>query len=384
MIERLLSRFDIKTTNDKLLFSLSFLLFLPLLLDYVNAITKGESGVYSIIIYVVSEFVIFFSFRKQIKLKNVLLVFSVLFIYTINAFLFPSSSDYIFNNEMFILYGYFIPISFLFISLISDWGSFFRIMSYFGIVSIFLAARVILYVISIPDLKDEGVFSYMEFSYALSPLLCAMFARFLESNKIIYLFAFVIGIIEMFAYSSRAALLYTIVFVIIAGVFYRKKVKKWALISIAIICGAIFSSTSIQNKMEKSDYFEASYALRLFLSGEGAESSSREYIYKLCRHRIDEVGFDVNGLFGDRPYCGAVYPHNIFYEVYMQMGYILGTFVLLLLFLLIWTAYLRSTNKLIVLFFLLTILAKFLVSDSYLISGKFWILIGVLLSLSRK
>lgn len=384
MIERLLSRIDIKTTNDKLLLALSFLLFLPLLLDFVNAVTNGESGVYSIIIYVVSELIIFLSFIKQIKLMNILLVLFVLFIYAINAFLFPSSKDYIFESNMFILYGYFIPISILFISRISDWSSFFRILSYFGVVSIFMAARVILYIISIPDIKSEGVFSYMEFSYALSPLLCAMFARFLESNKFLYLIAFLIGIIEMFAYSSRAALLYTILFVIIAGFYYRKKVKKWFLVFILIICGAFFTSTSIQNKMENSVYFEASYVLRRFLAGEGTESSSREYIYKLCRQRINDVGFEVNGLFGDRPYCGDVYPHNIFYEVYMQMGYFWGTFVLLLLFILIWGAFLKSSNKLIVLFFLLTVLAKFLVSDSYLISGKFWILIGVLLSLSQK
>lgn len=383
MIKKLLSRIDIKTTNDKLLLALSFLLFLPLLLDFISAITHGGSGKYSFAIYAVSFFVIIIRFSRLIKAKSIFAVIGVWLIYLINAFLFPASQEYIFDSQMLILYCYFIPISFLFITQIKDWSSFFRILSYFGLVSIFMAARVILYVISIPDLLEEGVFSYMEFSYALSPLLCAMFARFMESNKYIYLIAFVIGILEMFAYSSRAALFFTLIFVVIAAIYYIKRSRKKTLVFVGTLCTVAVFSTSMLDKMENSEFFGASYVLKRFLSGEVSDSQGRDYIYQQCRRRIHEVGADFNGLFGDRPYCGDVYPHNLIYEVYMQMGYLIGTIMLMIFLFFILRTYFKSPYKLVVVFFLLTILAKFFVSDSYLISGKFWILLGILVSLNN-
>lgn len=208
MIKRLLNRLDIKTTNDKLLLTLSFMLFMPLLFDFIFAVTKGNSAIYSMIIYGLSLIVILFEFRRLISLGNIFLILGIYLLFGLNIFIFPDSQEYFFRPQMYVLYAFSIPISFLFIVKIKDWSSFFRIMAYFGFVSIFMSAVVILYVMSIPDLVADGVFSYMEFSYALSPLICALFARFLETNKYVYLIAFIVGLAEMIAYSSRAALIF--------------------------------------------------------------------------------------------------------------------------------------------------------------------------------
>ena len=58
MIKRLLDLLGIKSTNDKLLLALSFLLFLPLLFDFIFAATKGESALYSMLVYGLSLAVI--------------------------------------------------------------------------------------------------------------------------------------------------------------------------------------------------------------------------------------------------------------------------------------------------------------------------------------
>ena len=382
MINKLLNLLNIKTTNDKLLLALSFLLFMPLLFDFIFAMTNGNSGTYSLIIYGLSFFVIIFQFRKLISIKNVLYILGLFTIFALNMVIFPSSQEYFFRPQMFLLYGYTIPISFLFLVKIKDWSSFFRIMSYFGFISIFMSAKVILYVMSIPNLVQEGVFSYMEFSYALSPMLCALFARYLETNKYIYLIAYLAGMAEIVAYSSRAALLYAIMFVFIGELYYFKKRKRRFFCFVTILMVGIFFSATITKKIEYSSYFEASYAINRFISGEGSTSESREYIYKLCRQRIDEVGVNVNGFFGDRPYCGSVYPHNLFYEILMQFGAFVGTIILILLFFLIIRSFIKCPNKLIVIFFILTIFAQFFVSGSYLESGKFWIFLCATISLA--
>ena len=383
MRKKLLNLFNITTTNDKLLLTLSFLLFIPLLFDFIFAMTNGNSGIYSIIIYGLSFVVIVFEFVKLVSIKNILIILFLFAIFAFNMVLFPSSQEYFFRPQMFILYGYTIPISFLFLVKINDWSSFFRIMSYFGFISIIMAAKVILYVMSIPNLVQEGVFSYMEFSYALSPMLCALFARYLETNKYIYLVAYIAGMTEIVAYSSRAALIYAILFVFIGELYYFKKRKRRFACFITILIVGVFFSASITRKIENSSYFEASYAINRFISGEGSSSESREYIYKLCRQRINEVGVNVNGFFGDRPFCGSVYPHNLFYEIWMQFGTLIGTIVLLLLCFLIISSFVKCPNKLVVIFFLLTIFAQFLVSGSYLESGKFWVFLCVLISLVR-
>lgn len=380
MIKKLLNILDIKTTNDKLLLTLSFMLFMPLLFDFIFAVTKGNSAIYSMIIYGLSLIVIFFEFRKLISLGNIFLILGIYLLFGLNMFIFPDSQEYFFRPQMYVLYAFSIPINFLIIVKIKDWSSFFRIMAYFGFVSIFMSAAVILYVMSIPDLVADGVFSYMEFSYALSPLICALFARFLETNKYVYLIAFIAGLAEMIAYSSRAALIFAIMFVVVAEVFYYKQRKRRFFIFLLIILVGLYFSSTIINKVEESSYFDVSYAINQFLTGEGVTSSSREYIYKLCRQRIDVVGVDIYGFFGDRPYCGSVYPHNLVYEVVMQFGTLFGSIALFILLLFIIRSYINSANKLIVVFFVLTIFAKYFFSDSYLESGKFWIFLGVLLS----
>ena len=382
MIKRLLDLFGIKTTNDKLLLTLSFLLFLPLLFDFIFAVTKGESALYSMLIYGLSLVVIILAFRKLISFKNIILIIGIYFLFTLNIVLFPSSREYFFRPQMYVLYAYSIPVSLLFVVKIKDWSSFFRILSYFGIVSIFMAANVLLYVMSIPDLVAEGVFSYMEFSYALSPLICALFARYLETNKYVFLVAFIVGMAEMIAYSSRAALLFAVLFVFVAEVYYCKQRKGRFIFFISFVLAGLYFSSVIISNIENSSFFDTSYAINQFLTGEGVGSSGRDYIYKLCRQRIAYVGVDVNGFFGDRPYCGSVYPHNLVYEVIMQFGILLGPIALLSLFFLILKSYLTTTNKIVVLFFLLTIFAKYFFSDSYLESSKFWLFLGVLLSLA--
>ncbi len=383
MIKRLLDLLGIKSTNDKLLLALSFLLFLPLLFDFIFAATKGESALYSMLVYGLSLAVIILTFRKLISFRNISLIIGIYILFILNILFFPSSQEYFLRPQMYVLYAYSIPISLLFVVKIKDWSSFFRILSYFGIVSIFMAASVLLYVRSIPDLVAEGVFSYMEFSYALSPLICALFARYLETNKYVFLVAFIVGMAEMIAYSSRAALLFAVLFVFVAEVYYYRQRKGRFIFFISLVLAGLYFSSIIISRIENSSFFDASYAIKQFLTGEGVGSSGREYIYKLCRQRIEYVGVDINGFFGDRPYCGSVYPHNLVYEVIMQFGIVLGSIALISLLFLILKSYITSTNKLVVLFFVLTIFAKYFFSDSYLESGKFWLFIGVLLSLSR-
>lgn len=91
-----------------------------------------------------------------------------------------------------------------------------------------------------------------------------------------------------------------------------------------------------------------------------------------------------HGIFGDRYFLDGTYAHNIFLEVWLDFGIILGTLVLLFLIVFITKTFLRSNDKKLFLLFFSLGFMPLLVSGSYLISIMFSILIGFLIMSNKQ
>lgn len=208
--------------------------------------------------------------------------------------------------------------------------------------------------------------------------------RILGKRRIVGLILFIIGIVEMLAFGCRGAVISALIFAILLAVLNSKK-NKWGLILFAIVIIAIaVNIVPLINYLSGISIFEDSYILRRAVNAEIFEVSSRETILMNCEKRLSSMGLEISGLFGDRPYCGSVYPHNIVYEVFMQWGWILGTVFLLWLASLFVKGFLHnSSSRFVTLFFVCSILLRFFVSGSYLNSVFFWLMIACMLSIKN-
>ena len=373
-------RLGIQSSNDKTLASLSFVLFMPLLLDFISGLTNGQSRTITMILYGLSFVVFFVIGRHRIKLRS---FFPLMFIYSvclINILLFPESRQY-FETAQYLILFYYLPLSFILFRTIQSWDNFIPILFVFVPLAVLMGMYILLFT-QIAELNDS--ITYMEFSYALLPFVCASYAYYTSKRRIVGLLLFLIGLIEMLSFGCRGAVLSAILLVLFLT-FINSKRNKWGVIILSIVVIAIVSNVStLLSYFSGLSFFKDSYILNRAINAEIFESSTRETIMMNCEKRLSSMGLEISGLFGDRPYCGSVYPHNIVYEIFMQWGWILGGFFLLYLAILfIKGLFHNSTSRFVTLFFFCAVFLRFFVSGSYLNSGLFGLMIACMLSIKN-
>lgn len=373
----------INNINERMVFALSFVLFLPILFDFITSVTRGNSSVYTYVLYIATLFLTLFKFRSSITQKSVLVLIALYIVVGINYVVFPESIEYISSTQTTLMLVFFLPLAFLIFKNITDWSSFVRIASFFCLPAILIGVYILLFTDVSSALRDDALFTYMEFSYALLPFVCLSFARYYESKNRIYLLLFVVGEAEMLAYGCRAALLYSILFVALVEFMDFKRHKTQLFLFFLVVVAIVLSFDTIISYLVSVDLFSNSYFLKHLLSGELFDHSTRVEIYDNCQRRLSTMGMEISGLFGDRAYCGSVYPHNIIYEMLMQFGWVLGSGILLYYLILFLKSVSHSNTRIIVLFFFCAVVCRFFVSDSYLQNGQFWIMTACIISISK-
>lgn len=381
MINKYLKRIGISTLNDKLLLAFSTVLFLPILFDFITVITGGDSSTYTFIIYLGTLLFFFSKFFRVVKPINVLFLFGLYLIFTLNYFIFPDSQPYISSTGFILVCVYFIPIGFLFFTQIRDWSNLVPILNKFSILAFAIGFYILFFTDITIERSDEALFTYMEFSYALLPFICASFAVFYKTRKKIALIIFLIGLFEILSYGCRGAIISTVLFALLIILLNSKTNKLLFSASILLILFVYLNLESIVNFLLSIDLFSNSYFLKHFVSGAMFESE-RSQIYELCEMRISKMGLELSGLFGDRPFCGSIYPHNFVYEVMMQFGWCFGPVILISYILLIFSCFKKKAYRESVLFILCALLLKYMLSGSYLLSGQFWIATSALIAIS--
>lgn len=383
MIERVLKKISVTDDNEKKILDLSFVLFLPILFDFITSVTHGNSSVYTYILYIATLVITLFKFKSCITQKSVLVLIALYLVVGINYLIFPVSVEYISSTQSTLMLVFSLPLAFLIFRNITDWSSFIRIASFFCLPAILIGVYILLFTDVSSDLRDDALFTYMEFSYALLPFVCLSFARYYDSKNRLYLLLFAAGEAEMLAYGCRAALLCSVLFVVLVEFMDYKRHKTQLFLFILVIAVIVLSFDTIISYLVSVDLFSNSYFLKNLVSGDLFEHSTRVEIYDNCERRLSTMGLEISGLFGDRAYCGSVYPHNIIYEVLMQFGWILGSGILLYYLILLLKAVSHSDTRIVVLFFFCCIFCRFFVSDSYLQNGQFWIMTACIISISK-
>lgn len=370
--------------NDKRLYSLSFLFFLPVCLDLIIVLTGGNSSSYTYILYISSLLLILYNNRRCITLKTLSRLLLVYVLFFLSYALFPDTRPYYKTDGFLILVVYFLPIVFLVISSITRWERFFTIMSSFGYIAILAGFYIVFFSNVSLYGKDDSLFTYMEFSYAQLPFLCSLIASYKFKKQWWNLGFALLGFIEILAFGSRAALLLALLFILLLQLINSKQ-SKIKILLLGILGLLLYANLEfIVGQLLKISYFQDSYVLRHLVLGELFEHETRNEIYDDCIQRISTMGLDISGFFGDRAYISVVYPHNIVYEILMQMGWFLGlTFMFWLLSLII-QSFKNINNRVVVSFLLCCLLGRYFFSGSYIAEGKFWILLGCLLTLKNK
>ncbi|MGU8312496.1 hypothetical protein ACV3RX_10685 [Clostridium perfringens] len=138
--------------------------------------------------------------------------------------------------------------------------------------------------------------------------------------------------------------------------------------------------------------FGDSRTLEKLLNYELFISNSRNQIYDYANIELMNLGIRMNGIFGDRVALkkydpNIVYVHNIFYEVLLSFGFLLGsTFFIIFIVKFLFTIISKKDFMLkqMVIFYFCLIFIRLLVSGSFVIEGDFTILIFLLFNRNAK
>lgn len=381
MTNKILSKLGINSSDDIMLALLGVVLFTPIFLVFIAGLTSGQSSNITMIVYVLTLVFVVIAGWRRIKLKNVLIVFVFYFICYLNIVFFPDSIQY-FEMSQYLILLFHIPLGFLFFKTIKSWANFTNILFVFTPLAILIGVYILFFTEVITIDRSETYVTYMEFSYALLPFVCASYACYKQNRRIMGLLLYLFGLTEMLAFGCRGALMCALAFAILISVTFSKG-RKWALVLLSIVIIAIvLNLDSIVGFLSKISFFENSYILQKAIDGDVLQHEGRKVIFLNCKKRLSNMGVEISGLFGDRPYCGSVYPHNVIYEILMQGGWFLGS-ALIIFFASIFIKGLvhTPTSRFLTIFFICAVLGRFFVSDSYLNNGLFWIMIACLLSI---
>lgn len=376
-----LSQYDI---NERRLYVLSLMLFIPILIDFTATLLGGPNSTVTMLIYGLS-FIYFVGYSvRKFTINNLLILIIFYSTCIINTILFNDTTQYMTDLAFLLVCFYYFPLSALIIYNITNWTRFFSIIRPIAIISI-ICGLYIGYIQGINLFSEDGLFSYMEFSYALAPMIIALYINARQNKRILDLIFSFLGFATILIYGARAALGFMFIFIALYELLIRK-INIWTRIIIIIIALLLYLNLeNIATMLSSYDLFANSRTILRFLNNELLETDGREDIYMSCQQRINTMGLEISGLFGDRKYCDGIYPHNFIYEILMSYGIILGNLILVAMLALISSNMLKRKNNIntLTLFFTTTLFARFFISGSYLIEGKFWIFLFALLSIAR-
>lgn len=232
--------------------------------------------------------------------------------------------------------------------------------------------------------------SYMNNAYmALLPISLLYCDSCQNKAKGKWVFA-VFGALLLVVSGSRGAALCMLCFIGMYHILAEKMtVKKLAVMIIVFsICLALIWNLESVLAALAALFEKIGISTRLIDLINGKENaiyqlSGRDEIYT---NAVRELGFFGGGLFGDR--VGGGYVHNLVLEIILDFGYFLGIPILLyLLFKMIQSIFvLRRDPRVDVWAALIIALlcVKYMVSDSYLISQDFWLLMGIIFCANSK
>lgn len=219
--------------------------------------------------------------------------------------------------------------------------------------------------------------------FGYSVMFCALifFSLFLKEHRIWQGILGICSFIMALVGGSRGCLLVFLIFVILYTIKELTTVtlKKKILILLAALSGYIL----IQFSLDHISSVLSGLNLRtveMLVNGSIAEDNGRDAIYQLAREAIAHVPLLGYGTFGDRqfiaPYYYWGYSHNLFLELIIDFGRILGLAIFVFL---IWKcvqALLKAEgDQSSILCILISVNVKLFLSDTFWGYPQFWMLV---------
>ena len=286
---------------------------------------------------------------------------------------------------MIIVYMYFVPLSVIVLSHIENFAELF--CKRYVIMSDLL---VIMSIISKVLLNDQT--DYMVFSYDLLPMWGIILFSAINYHKKKQWLIVIMILVEALIFGSRGALLWLLacgMLIYFIGLIKLKNLKQFMskmiyLPLIAII--AVMAIIVIVPQLLQSRFADSSYILLRMSMGSLSESNARIELLQICFNELRNMGLNINGLYYDRTILpSGMYTHNIFIEVLLSFGWILGTLFLLFIFKKIFNAFKLQTyeGKAICAYFVSTLFFRYFISGSIFGEGKFIMFIAIIIALNK-
>lgn len=231
----------------------------------------------------------------------------------------------------------------------------------------------------------------------LSPFVIIIFGNYIKSYKKEDLILLILDLILILSGGRQSFL---IVFVSCFALYLfdnRKKTKKMLiLISIISVAVLMFFMEFYTVLFQGMNHLFQTFGIEVDLLEQLAnnklfDTSTRNIIYQYAIDSIRETGTKISGLFADRYYIRQfarwiAYPHNLFLELWMDFGTVLGTIIGLILVQKVLKHVFIGGEERRRLCIVLSILVFFrlMVSNSFMIEGYFYILLGILFGYNKK
>ena len=261
----------------------------------------------------------------------------------------------------------------------------------------------LLYSVVVILTQSKQVFSPYSMTFSFNcffPLGLSLILGFFGKKRINIAYAIIILAVNM-AIGSRSIVIYTVM--IVGGIYLYLSRNKYYVLKLIL---GIFTIYFVFDYKKITSwvgtyllqFFPTSRTIELLSNGKIFVLSGREVYFDIIEKSLKNNPFAIHGLLTDRIIIGnsighttyiTEYPHNIFLEVFYQHGIILGLlFFIVLLFIVVKSIIVaikqRDGGKWDIALFIIVVsfaVSQLLVSNSYIISISFGLLIGTSLCL---
>lgn len=356
----------------------TIVLMLQQLLLGVNFIPNETLKTYNIIL---SALPLIYSFKIVVNrnLRLVLftyIIFILLLLFSYNNY---NNRNYILSESFFLLFIS-IPI-FLSAASIRNIEILKNVLLKISFIILIIGVFIFLYILT-------GKVDFTVYNMALSYYLLLPTLVFIYQEKSIYKLLSVLSLLIILLLGSRGPFIIALFYYATIFLLNTKFNSLKSYISIILLISISFFIINIDTgallNFVESALGINSRTLSLLISGEIDYDAGRNEITKTVIDNILNSNAWGFGIYGDRPLLDGTYAHNIFLEVLIDFGLVLGTLILLLFIVFMIKVFLSfKDKKLFLLFFSLGFL-PFLKSGSYLGSIEFSILIGFLILTNKQ
>ncbi len=347
---------------------------LLILQQLLYSILGDNSAIHYLVLIVAALPMVYSAFiwlkRREILALSLYVIFA--FVFFVQSILFPENISY-FSNYIFYLFAMCIP-CFINIVMVKEWKLHEETLLIFSII-IFIIGELIL-VLSIVNRTQSSDYSMSYSYYMLLPALFFLFI-FFTKNKTVYLIFSIIAFLSIVLLGSRGAMISWIVFFAIAFLASKTKlIIKAVMIAILLFLVVEFDKILQWINNVLIELGLSSRTIYMIQTNDFlAHDSGRGILQTKIKEMIIAHPFVGNGIGSEYRIIGT-YSHNIFLDVFLQYGIIIGVILVILFGYLIVKSFIYSSQKIALFMFACYGFVPLLVSGSYLQSCAFWIFLA--------